>query len=87
MTVSLKINIIGKLFYFSSAMFDFEMYRFGTYSYLFKLKHKKLPSRICLRKGVLKILNSLENIHGILLKLCNEIKLFQVYGLVCCLVV
>ena len=43
------------MFLFSSATFDFKVLRFGTQSYLFKLKRYKLLSRIGLKKVVLKI--------------------------------
>ena len=62
-------------------LFDLEKSISGTSNCQFQLKHEKLLPRISFRKVVLKIWNSLQNIIRIFLKLCFEIKLFQVYSL------
>ena len=60
---------------FHKLLFDFEISRFITECYLFKLKHQKPLSRISLKKVVkkvvLKIGNFLQNVRGI----------FQIYSL------
>ena len=56
-----------------------KIFLFSISYFLILMCQKKLLSRISLRKTVLKIWNSSQNISEILLEMYHEIELFQVY--------
>ena len=75
----LRIKIVGKYFYFSSATFWFWSIKIWYLKLSIQAQTLKAVIHNFLGKVILKIWNPLQNIRGILLKMYYEIKLFQVY--------